>query len=294
MALKKLSKAMAVTATAAMMVSPMMAMAAYSPIPEASVDDYANGDVDGVVATVDNGVVTDLMIDQDHDGQPDDVDTVVAIVGTDGKTYHFIVEDGRFSKNLNTTDGNGKINPYEIKNVEFASGTKDASFIVVDGVINESATGIIKSADLTKSYYANAGMIQSDYTGLAWSYKGVTPAANEDPNKWYVVNGVIDQTKNGIFEVTDTNGVKNTWLLHWGAVNQEYRGIINWNDGKAYLVYDGMVFPSWTGTCTINGNAYEVNAGVIASWIPAEDLNGNFEFNGNVGTLADGVLTIAE
>ena len=235
MVLKKLSRSVAAVATAAMMVSPMMAMAANSPETAPTAKDLvADGKAE---ATFDEkGNVTSLTVVGNTD------DGVLAI-SQNGGTAYLVIKGGKWDKDFDSVK-NDVVTPVELGGEQF---------IAEDGVVLTTVNGIV--TDAKGAYFVAAGRIVKEADQVA-SY--------EDPKEgtqWFVVkNGRVDVSFTGTKEFADKSG---TGLFAAGRLIKEFSGVTD--DGKdSYYVQNGVVRTDLNGDVVLpDGNHYQFKNGVL-------------------------------
>ena len=125
-------------------------------------------------------------------------------------------------------------------------------------------------------YYCNgSGAVITDYTGLV-----ITAGAGT----WYVKNGKVDFTYNGMYE--DTDGTKlyyirggmvdetldgiasrgGKWMYFVdGVVDTTFTGIVSYGSTGQWYVENGIVRMDFSGKVTVNGVEYNIQAGKVVS-----------------------------
>ena len=164
------------------------------------------------------------------------------------------------------------------------TGPRSSSFVSGDYVT-------LTKVNDTWAYRVN-GKIQTSYTGLGESEYGV----------YYVKNGVVDFSANGIVNVNGTKyyvkknkvqtsytGIVSTssasYYVKNGVVQSSYKGLVNSN-GKKYYVKSGVVQTSYTGIVKSGSNSYYVKNGVVDT-----SYSGKVSTSTKVYTVSNGVVT---
>ena len=233
MVLKKLSRSVAAVATAAMMVSPMMAMAANSPAVSPTVDQ-----LEGVESyTVDEkGNVTSLSLTDKTVNGPLDI-------MTPGGVAFLVIKNGEWDKTFSTTKGEGEnavVTPVEYDG---------AKFIADGGVIMTWVSGFV--TDSTGAYFVAAGKVVEEETVA--EYNG----------EWFAIKGgQVDTTVTGPKTFKDAEGTEVTGLFAAGRMIKEFEGITD--DGKnSYYVSSGVIRTDLNGPVVTPIGTFEFKNGVV-------------------------------
>ncbi len=180
-----------------------------------------------------------------------------------GPDAYLLMEDGNlncYQKNGHSADFSG-FAYYDYEN-----------FFVVDGKIDGNANGLVNDINHPEDwYYCSAGLVQSQYTGLA-QYDG----------KWFYINkGKLDTTladyveyDGGLFFVgagrimTEVNGLakdpdgSDWYYLANGQAQIQYTGLAQY-DGEWFYVVKGKLAENYTGKVDYDGAAFNVVNGMV-------------------------------
>ena len=231
MVLKKLSRSVAAVATAAMMVSPMMAMAANSPETAPTAKDLV--DAGKAEATFDEkGNVASLKVVGNTD------DGVLPISQNGGVAY-LIIKGGEWDKTFTSKSGD------TVKTVT-VSGEE---FIADQGVVMTWVNGAVTFAD--GAYFVAAGKIVKEETVAEYA------------GEWFAIkDGKVDTTVTGPKTFKDAKGTEVTGLFAAGRMIKEFDGITD--DGKnSYYVSSGIIRTDLNGVVATPIGSFEFKNGVV-------------------------------
>ena len=219
MVLKKLSRSVAAVATAAMMVSPMMAMAAPSPVVP-TVDKLV--EQGKATATFDEktGALTSLTVVGNED------DGVLA-VEIDNTVVFLVIKGGKWDTSFTSITGE------KGKEVVTPVTLDGEDFIAEDGVVLTTVNGIV--TDSQGAYFVAAGRIVKDDTVA--EYQG----------EWFAIKGgKVDATVTGPKTFKDAKGNDVTGLFAAGRMIIEFSGFTD-DGSKTYYVDEGVIRTDLTG-----------------------------------------------
>ena len=234
MVLKKLSRSVAAVATVAMMVSPMMAMAANSPAAAPTAKDLV--DAGKAEVTFDeNGNVASLKV---TDPAGAGKDGVLPITQNGGVAY-LIIKNGEWDKTFTSKQAD-KVTPVTVDGEDF---------IADQGVVMTWVNGAVTFAD--GAYFVAAGKIVKEETVA--EYKG----------EWFAIkDGKVDTTVTGPKTFKDAKGTEVTGLFAAGRMIKEFDGITD--DGKnSYYVSSGIIRTDLNGVVATPIGSFEFKNGVV-------------------------------
>ena len=216
MVLKKLSRSVAAVATAAMMVSPMMAMAAPSPVVP-SVQDLV--DQNKATATFDEetGALTSLTVV----GNTDDG---VLPVKIDNTVVYLVIKGGQWDNAFTSKQGDDVV----------TVAVDGDQFIVDKGVVMTWVNGIVTYDEA--AYFVAAGKVVMDETVAEYN------------KEWFAIKGgKVDTSFTGIKVFQDANGTNVTGLFAAGRLISEFSGFTTDTTGTMYFVEKGVVRTDLSG-----------------------------------------------
>lgn len=217
MVLKKLSKTMAAAATAAMMIgSPMMAMAANSPVVPTVEKLVADG---LATATFDEetGALTSLTVV----GNTDDG---VLPVDIDGTVVYLVIKGGQWDNAFTSKQGD-----------DVVTVTVDGDQFIVDkGVVMTWVNGIVTYDEA--AYFVAAGKVVTAETVA--EYQG----------EWFAIKGgKVDTSVTGPKTFKDAKGNDVTGLFAAGRLIKEFSGFTTDTTGTMYFVEEGVIRTDLSG-----------------------------------------------
>ena len=231
MVLKKLSRSVAAVATAAMMVSPMIANAANSPETAPTAKDLV--DAGKAEATFDEkGNVTSLKVVGNTD------DGVLPITQNGGTAY-LIIKNGEWDKTFTSKSGD------TVKTVT----VDGAEFVADQGVVMTWVNGAVTFQD--GAYFVAAGKVVKEETVAEYA------------GEWFAIKGgKVDTTVTGPKTFKDANGTEVTGLFAAGRMIKEFDGITD--DGKnSYYVSSGVIRTDLNGVVATPIGSFEFKNGVV-------------------------------
>ena len=130
----------------------------------------------------------------------------------------------------------------------------DGTLVVCDGESQPTReSGVIRDHGTGKWWYAENGLVASDYTGFAES----------GGEQWYVSSGLVDFTKNGLVPAPAGSGKEN-WYVLGGRALPDYTGLTRELSGcPALMLRGGTVDESFTGLAENEDGWWYVAAGHI-------------------------------
>ncbi|MBR3104742.1 MAG: BspA family leucine-rich repeat surface protein [Lachnospiraceae bacterium] len=153
-----------------------------------------------------------------------------------------------------------------------------SKFFLVNGVIDNSANGLVNDIDHPEDwYYCSGGQVQTQYTGLAeydgaWFYINqgrldttLTAYVEYDGGLFYVAAGRILTEVNGL--ALDPNS-SDWYYLANGQVQLQYTGLTIY-DEEWFFVQNGKLVPDYTGNVEYDGVVFEMRNGKL--FIPEEE-----------------------
>ena len=144
-------------------------------------------------------------------------------------------------------------------------------YYVKDGVLDWGFSGfVIDTDDVDNIYYVENGAVDRSLNGL-YNYYG---------NNWcYLVDGLVDSSYNGLFNYYGT-----WYYLENGFLNWNYYGLTNYY-GTYYGVEGGILDWNYSGALRYGASLYYVRNGVFDS-----SFNGEAEYcTGKIYNFKDGV-----
>ena len=175
------------------------------------------------------------------------------------------------------TDQYGNTSTYYVTN-----GRVDKSFRGLAYGIYNGEEGWINFCD-GKPKYSYESLVE--YNGAWWKMSGYmidfdyTGAASNEAGTWYVRNGQVDETVNGVYQYT-VNG-KTAWHGLWRGKKAYNEVLMNPNDGSWWYVRDGLVDFSYTGM----GTRHDWTGDTSDTWYIR---NGQVDFSYSGCVAADG------
>ena len=114
----------------------------------------------------------------------------------------------------------------------------DGTLAIYDNLsLRTDANGIVRDHETGKWWLARAGFVCTDYTGFAES----------EEEQWYVSNGLVDFTKNGLVTAPGSSGTE-SWYVLGGRALTDYTGLTrDMNGCPAMMLNDGKVDEVFVG-----------------------------------------------
>ncbi len=234
MVLKKLSRSVAAVATAAMMVSPMMAMAANSPATVPTAQDLVDEGKAEVTYDDNNNVASLKVTDPAGAGK----DGVLPITQNGGVAY-LIIKGGEWDKSFSSKSGD-VVTPVKVDGEDF---------IADQGVVMTWVSGLV--TDAKGACFVAAGKIVKEDT------------VAEYDGQWFVIkDGYVDASFKGAKTFKDANGTEVTGLFAAGRMLKEFDGITD--DGtNSYYVSSGIIRTDLNGVVPTPIGSFEFKNGVV-------------------------------
>lgn len=160
-------------------------------------------------------------------------------------------------------------------------------YYVENGALNKEYAGLVNHDGIL--WYVSEGKLNKNYKGLVnynddlmfvkdGKFTKSSGVWTENGLKYWVVNGLVDSSVNGLKYVDNTwvyfkDGIENKtvetlvwtngawWYVNKGTLDKSYTGLVNYS-GKLWYVTNGKLNKEFAGNCEYNGKNYSVANGI--------------------------------